>query len=232
MQKEINTHINLKKRKDFALTLIKAFFAFFLFSNSLTIYAQVGPGTAAVTAPTGGFRIEGDLEANSPVGGIGDWLPGSAGGGGNVLTATGVPVNAATTFHLTDPYNASENNFSGGKKFNDNPNIWTWVTNSALAKCDINNGLFHFATSNVGGVPHTWIILAADRRSNSGSAYIDFELLQNTMTDNANGTFSSAGPNNGRTSGDVLLTLPRRRWPRPSKRSLRRNSPPDRKSVV
>ncbi len=182
--------------------------AFLLLSVSyLKTTAQVASGTAPLTVPTGGFQIEGDLQANTPVAGKGDWLPGNAGAGGNVLTAAGVPVNATTTFHLTDLYNTSENNFSGGKKFNDNPNIWTWTTNSALGKCDINNALFHFATSNVGGVLHTWLIVAADRRSNSGNAYIDFELLKNTMTDNADGTFSSAGPNNGRTAGDVLLTL-------------------------
>lgn len=110
-------------------------------------------------------------------------------------------------FHLTDAHSVSENNFAGGKKFNDNPVDWTWVSNSAVGKCDINNALFHFTTSNVGGVVHTWLVVAADRRVNNGNAYIDFELLQNTMTDNANGSFSTAGPNRGRTKGDILLTL-------------------------
>ena len=180
--------------------------------------AQVGPGTAPVTVPTGGFRIEGDLQANTggtnPAAGFGDWLPGGAGAGGYVLNATtGLPLNSATTFHLTDPYNTSENNFGGGLKFNDNPNAWKWVSNTALAKCDINNGLFHFTTAPytdpvTGKVSiHTWLIVGADRRSNSGNAYIDFELLQKTMTDNADGSFSSAGLDNGRTKGDILLTL-------------------------
>ncbi|MFV5700218.1 hypothetical protein ACM55H_17815 [Flavobacterium sp. ZT3R17] len=184
----------------------------FLFFST-QINAQVLPGIATVNTPAGGFQIEGDLQANTPVSGKGDWLPGVSGGGGNVLTTAGAPVNALTTFHLTDLYNTSENNFSGGKKFNDNPNIWTWTNNGALGKCDINNALFHFTTApytdpvtHVNSI-HTWLIVAADRRSNSGNAYIDFELLQNTMTDNPNGTFSSAGPNNGRTKGDILLTL-------------------------
>ncbi|KIA86140.1 T9SS type A sorting domain-containing protein [Flavobacterium sp. AED] len=184
----------------------------FLFFSA-QINAQVLPGIATVNTPTGGFQIEGDLQANTPIAGKGDWLPGVAGSGGSVLTVAGTPVNALTTFHLTDLYNTSENNFSGGKKFNDNPNLWTWTSNSALGKCDINNALFHFTTApytdpvtHVNSI-HTWLIVAADRRSNSGNAYIDFELLQNTMTDNPNGTFSSAGPNNGRTKGDILLTL-------------------------
>jgi hypothetical protein len=190
-------------------TFISICFLFFFVQTT----AQVSPGIAPVTVPTGGFQIEGNLQANTPTSGIGDWLPGTGNATNNVLTAAGAPVNAATTFHLTDLYNTSENNFSGGKKFNDNPNIWTWVNNNALAKCDINNALFHFTTApytdpltHINSI-HTWLIVAADRRSNSGNAYIDFELLQNAMTDNASGTFSSAGPNNGRTKGDILLTL-------------------------
>jgi hypothetical protein len=174
---------------------------------SSKIISQVGPGSIAVNNPTGGFHIEGNLQANTPTIGIGDWVPGPAGAGGNVLSAAGVPVNALTTFHLTDPYNTAENNFAGGKKFNDNPNSWTWVTNNAGAKCDINNALFHFTTTGSGTSTHTWLIVAADRRSNSGNAYIDFEFFQNTMTDNADGSFSSAGPNGGRTINDLLLTL-------------------------
>ena len=52
-----------------------------------------------------------------------------------------------------------------------------------------------------------WAILAADRLSTAGDSYIDFELLQNLLTLNANGTFTSAGPNGGRTTNDVLLSL-------------------------
>ena len=214
------------KQKKLSFTLFDAlkkqsiFIAAFLLLSVgyLKTTAQVGPGTAPVTVPTGGFRIEGDLQANTggtnPAAGFGDWLPGGAGAGGYVLNATtGLPVNSATTFHLTDPYNTSENNFGGGLKFNDNPNAWKWVSNTALAKCDINNGLFHFTTAPytdpvTGKVSiHTWLIVGADRRSNSGNAYIDFELLQKTMTDNADGSFSSAGLDNGRTKGDILLTL-------------------------
>src|ERR1051325_11888918 len=39
-------------------------------------------GTALVTVPTGGFALDGDLQANTPVSGIGDWGAGSSGSGG------------------------------------------------------------------------------------------------------------------------------------------------------
>ena len=50
-------------------------------------------------------------------------------------------------------------------------------------------------------------MIAADRLSTSGDSYIDFEFLQNTLTRNSDGSFSSAGPDGGRTSGDLLLSL-------------------------
>jgi len=56
----------------------------------------VSPGTAPVNPPTGGFAIEGNLQANVSLtgtnDGIGDWLPGVAGAGGNVLNAAGTPL--------------------------------------------------------------------------------------------------------------------------------------------
>jgi hypothetical protein len=39
------------------------------------LQGQVLPGTVNVNLPAGGFRIEGDLQANTPVAGIGDWVP-------------------------------------------------------------------------------------------------------------------------------------------------------------
>src|SRR6478672_1392657 len=85
--------------------------------------AQPGPGVAAINPPTGDFQIEGDLQANTPISGKGDWVPGPAGAGGSVLTAAGGAINSAITFHLRDVYgSASDNSFAGGLKFNDNPN--------------------------------------------------------------------------------------------------------------
>ena len=64
--------------------------------------------------------------------------------------------------------------------------------------------LFHVTTDADG---HTWVIVAADRLSTSGDSYIDFEFLQNPLTRNSNGTFSSAGLNGGRTTNDLVLSL-------------------------
>jgi len=147
------------------------------------------PGTAPVDPPTGGFGIDGNVQANAPTAGIGDWVPGPAGSGGNVLTAAGVPIVPGTTFHAIDLYDSgSDNNFAGGNKFDGNPQSeWTWVSNPVNDKEDLNNGLIHF-TTDAGG--HTWVMVAADRLSNNGDAYIDFEFLQNTLS-------TTGGPTNG-----------------------------------
>ena len=85
--------------------------------------AGAATGTAPVTSPTGGFGIEGDLQANTPTNGIGDWVPGPAGPGGNVLTSAGVPLNSSTTIHVIDLFNNNaDDNFGGGDKVNDDPN--------------------------------------------------------------------------------------------------------------
>src|SRR5258706_2963806 len=50
-------------------------------------------------------------------------------------------------------------------------------------------------------------MVAADRLFTKGDAYIDFEFLQNTLTINPGGTFTSLGPDGGRTVNDFILTL-------------------------
>ena len=161
-------------------------------------------GVAPVLVPAGGFGIDGDLFANTPGSGSGDWLPGAGGTGASVLDASGAPLNPATTFHFIDLYNStSDNTFTGGK-WTDDPNTWQWTTSKASSKTDINNVLLHVAFDANG---HTWLVIAADRFSTSGDSYIDFEFLQNTLTANGDGTFSSAGPNGGRTINDMVLSL-------------------------
>ncbi len=162
-------------------------------------------GVAPVLVPAGGFAIDGDLLANRPSAGAGDWLPGSSGTGTSVLDANGVPLNPAMTFHYIDPYNdGSDDTFGGGLKWTDNPNDWRWNRGGASSKTDINNVLFHVASDADG---HTWVVVAADRLSNSGDSYIDFEFLQNPLTRNSDGSFTSAGPNGGRTTNDLVLCL-------------------------
>ena len=173
---------------------------------SLRLYAVPPPtGVAPVLVPAGGFGIEGDLFANSPGAGAGDWLPGPGGSGGSVLDAAGVPLNPNTTFHLIDLFNTTADDvFVGGLKWTDNPNTWQWTDSKASSKTDINNVLLHIGTDANG---HTWAIVAADRFSTSGDSYIDFEFLQSPLVLSNNGYFSSAGTNGGRTVNDLLLSL-------------------------
>src|SRR5439155_7192721 len=169
----------------------------------------VGPGTAPIVAPPGGFGIYGNLGANTPTAGIGDWVPGVAGAGGSVLTAAGAPLDPASTYHLIDLYNSgSDDNFVGGLKFDDDPNSWGWTVNPVSNKTDVNNGLMHFSRDANG---HVWVVVGADRLFNKGDAYVDFEFLQNTMTrtgtPGVGGGFASAGPQGGRTVNDFILAL-------------------------
>jgi len=161
-------------------------------------------GTAPVNPPAGGFAIDGNLLANTPTNGIGDWVTNSA-SGGFVLRANGAVVDTNNTFHIVDLYdNGGDNIFSGGLKVNNNPNDWTWTTSKPPAKNDINHGLLHITYDTNG---HIWAVVAGDRFSESGDAYIDFEFLQNTLTVNTNGGFTSAGLQCGRTANDFLLTV-------------------------
>src|SRR5438552_12234245 len=163
-------------------------------------------GVAPVLQPTGGFSIDGDLIANTPAGGVGDWMTNSISGtGGGVLNSAGLPLNPSVTFHFVDPYSSgSDLVFSGGMKWTDDPNLWRWTTGKPSSKTDINNVLLHLTTDAMG---HTWVVIAADRFSTSGDSYIDFEFLQNTLTRTNNGLFVSTGPDGGRTTGDLLLSL-------------------------
>ena len=47
--------------------------------TATTTFTDTGAGIAPVNPPTGGFGIEGDLYANTPTPGIGDWAPGTYG---------------------------------------------------------------------------------------------------------------------------------------------------------
>src|SRR5262249_2016983 len=81
---------------------------------------------------------------------------------------------------------------------------WSWTSGTVNNKTDINNVLMHVATDANG---HSWLIIAADRASNGGDSYIDFEFLQNQLILTNNNKFFSSGPNGGRTLNDLLLSL-------------------------
>ena len=183
-----------------ALALL-SLFAIFSFP---AINAQT---TIDVLTPVGGFEIDADVQANTNTPQGGDWVQNGS-PGGFVLDIVGNDPQAVVPFTTSvseDLYNSNaDNRFGGGDKFDDDPNTWGWTTNSVLAKNDMNHAFMHLAQDPIGD---QWIFLATDRRGVSGSSYIDFELFQNTLTANSGGTFTSLGPDGGRTVGDVLLSV-------------------------
>ncbi|MES2430588.1 MAG: hypothetical protein V4556_06590 [Bacteroidota bacterium] len=179
---------------------------FLLFLLTLT-FSNVFSQTAPILIPTGGFAIDGNLKSNLTVAGVGDWVQGPAGAGGFVLNNDGSSVDATKTFNTADPYNSgSDIIFTEGSKGNSNPNTkWAWSQSSAPDKNDINRALIHLGRDINDNV---WMMMAGDRLSTNGTAYIDFELLQNTLTRNTNNNgFTSAGPDSGRTVNDLLITI-------------------------
>ncbi|MGH9802253.1 MAG: hypothetical protein ACRD82_17965, partial [Blastocatellia bacterium] len=171
--------------------------------------AIIASAQATTIAPTGdpglGFDIEGNLEANSPNANTSDWVSGSPGTGEPVFSGSGATLDSSRTFRRTDAFNnVNDNVFKSGLEANDNPNNWSWAFQKASANDDINNGMLHISTDKS---ENLWVVLGVDRLGTSADSYLDFELLQNTLTANGNGTFTSGGQNGGRTVGDLLLTI-------------------------
>jgi hypothetical protein len=171
----------------------------------------IGGGTALNGDP-GGFGIDGDLLANTPMANVSDWLDNSGGVGVGLLNSNGTAKDSTVTIQRLDGVNAADDVFAGSNKLNQDPNTWKWQTQAANDKTDMNNAYVHISNDSMG---HRWITASGDRRSTNGTAYIDFELLQNTLTMTTRpsgctsapcGGFTSAGPNGGRTLGDLLLT--------------------------
>jgi len=182
-------------------------FAPVLVVSILTAFSNV-QAQAPVPGLGGGFEVDGNLYSNNPGGIIGlgdDWLTGPGGPGTGVLNSDGTPKNPMTTLHVRDLIgNADLDVFDGSNKVFANPNTYKWKAGSAPQKDDIQNGLVYFTDDGTG---NHWMRLAGDRRSINGESYIDYEFLQATLTKNANGTFTSQGPDGGRTVGDILLTI-------------------------
>jgi len=91
-----------------------------LLSAATFIHAVPPPaGVAPVSTPVGGFAIDGNLIANQPEGGTGDWLklPSVPGIGEGVVGLNGIPLNSNVTFHYLDPanVNGADNIFQKGK---------------------------------------------------------------------------------------------------------------------
>jgi hypothetical protein len=180
---------------------LRALIAIGMISGLSALAVPPPKGVAPVLIPAGGFKIDGGLMADATAG---DWV-GTTNPAPGVLSASGVPLNPATTFHFADAFNSTaDNTFGGGLKWTDDPNLWQWTSSKAASKTDINNVLLHIAGDADG---HTWSIVAADRFSTSGDSYIDFEFLQNPLVLTNGGKFASSGPNGGRTVNDLLLSL-------------------------
>ena len=171
----------------------------------------VGGGTALNGDP-GGFGIDGDLLANTPIANVSDWLDNSGGTGVGLLNVDGTAKDPTVTIRRLDAVGTTDDVFAGSNKLNQNPNTWRWQTQTANDKTDMNNVYVHISSDGSG---HRWITASGDRKSTNGTAYIDFELLQNTLTRTTDssgctsapcGGFVSAGPDGGRTLGDLLLT--------------------------
>lgn len=161
--------------------------------------AQIAP----FVQPSGGLIIDGELTANVSLPNTGDWVPGTGGTGGSVFTAAGVPL-LPYAYLLNDPYNVNSDDVFQSSALNDDPNVWKWTSSSAPSKNEINRGMV-LVGQDAGG--DFWIAMGADRLSTNGTSYIDFELLQNTLVKNSDGSFSSAGPHGGRTVNDLLITV-------------------------
>jgi hypothetical protein len=169
----------------------------------------IGGGTALNGDP-GGFGIDGDLLANTPMANVSDWLDNSGGAGVGLLNLDGTAKDPTVTIQRLDGVNTSDDVFAGSNKLNQDPNTWKWQTQAANDKTDMNNAYVHISSDGNG---HRWITASGDRRSTNGTAYIDFELLQNTLTMTTRpsgcssapcGGFVSAGPNGGRTAHSRL----------------------------
>jgi hypothetical protein len=117
------------------------------------------------------------------------------------------------SFLKRDLFNDQTNDeiFDGGNKLNQNPNVWGWRSQKPPAKDDINNAAGWVAINPANN--HIWLAISGDRMSTNGTSYIDFEFYQNEVTrtggpiPGGTGGFVTNGPHNGRTVGDLSLTL-------------------------
>src|SRR5882724_3583435 len=165
----------------------------------------VGAGIAPNGDP-GGFEIQGGVVATAG-GGHTDWIANGVGTTG-LLTSAGVPIDPTVTYRRLDVYNLGDDVFSGSHTFNDNPNTYTWKTASAGNKSDLNNVYVHISKDSSGD---RWVTASADRLSNNGTAFVDFELNQAGLTQVTDVGCSSAPCGHfetnpaGAVSGDPLF---------------------------
>ncbi|WP_439881407.1 T9SS type A sorting domain-containing protein [Pontibacter sp. MBLB2868] len=161
-------------------------------------------GQVPVNPPAVGFNIDGGLKVNSA---LGDWVAGSTGTGGHIFESNGTVVPGLNARLIKEPYSSnSDIIFTEGSKFSSSPTEWAWTTGSALDKNDINNAMYLVTRDpNTGDM---WIIVGGDRLSTNGTSYIDFELLQKSVTRNTkSNNFTSLGTDGGRTVNDITISV-------------------------
>src|SRR4029078_6832957 len=134
---------------------------------------------------------------------------------GSVFNSAGVAFDPARSGKATDNFNSGDNIFATGSKFNDYISALAWTTGSAPDKNDINNALYHFSRNL--STNEQWVFISGDRLSTNGTSYIDFELLQGTVTRNGTtgGGFTGTplfpnDPNKsggGRTLNDMIISM-------------------------
>ena len=198
-----------------------------IFLGNIGFSQNVVQGTVPVQTPLTGFGVDGDAYAGTPVSTVGDWFfaniddPSTANPGGifrkDPINNTLVPVYPLTYFLQDDLAlkGATDNTiFTSTNKINDNPNTYTWGPGNIPPKDEMENVGVHFTygSSALGGnEDDLWCLFTADRAVTNGDSYIDFEFLQSdihrTGVEAGSGGFSSAGPDGGRTIGDLLITV-------------------------
>ncbi|MFV5684544.1 hypothetical protein ACM55I_03770, partial [Flavobacterium sp. GB2R13] len=134
-----------------------------------------------------------------------------------------------TTFFRDNITTSDPTTFTSSNKINDAVSSYTWGVGSSPNKNEIQNAIAHFTygdgtirggdgvTGAFGDPNDLWLIFAADRQVTDGSSYIDFEILQKSLTLTTTGTdakgfafgvfTSAAGTPSGRTVGDLLITI-------------------------
>ena len=198
-----SNHVKLVNHLQLSIKFFTLIFFILISANS---FGQI---ISPVINPKGGFKIDGALRANVTIQ-AGDWLPRlnsqtfTAGVDSFVFDANGVPKDEVTTRLKRDAFNVNTDDiFTQGSKFNDTIGSLHWGTGGAPDKNDIHNGVFHASGDNAG---NQWVFIGGDRRSTSGTSYIDFEFLQGTITLNAS-TFTGSGPAGGRTLNDINISM-------------------------
>ncbi|PWA08506.1 hypothetical protein DB891_11815, partial [Flavobacterium laiguense] len=215
--------------------------------TTFTTNAQNILGRAPVQAPKGGFAIDGNafvrwpgppLPADNPA--WGDFLfenqaaAVTANPGGIFVpipppyTFPDGPLPASfyvypyTTFFRDNITTSDPTTFTSSNKINNAVSSYSWGVGSSPNKNEIQNAIAHFTYGDPtltppGEADDLWIVFAADRQVTEGSSYIDFEILQKSLTMTTTGTdskgfgygtfTSAAGTPSGRTMGDLLITI-------------------------